>query len=169
MIHVCSPPWICGWNRKPASQIHAVHYNAFSKRHPTAVLPQAPQPCCKGITVTDGNKDGCSWLAPPETSARSGSCGTAGNFLSILCCPVSLLRIILLLLWILTWREGGGGRSCALFVLFPSLPCRQYTAVLKEGLGSLLFSQAFFLSIKRGKTTKSLFGSAWLRCGLTLM
>lgn len=77
----------------------------------------------------------------------------------------------------LAGRRGGRASRMRFVVLFPSLPCRQYSAVLKEGLGSLLFSQAFFFAHEKMKkkkkrkknTTRSLFGSVWPSRGLTVM
>lgn len=54
----------------------------------------------------------------------------------------------------LAGRRGGRASRVRCVVLFPSLPCRQYSAVLKEGLGSLLFSQAFFFAHEKMEKKK---------------
>lgn len=155
MNGVYVPPWICGWNRELASQTPTVCCNTFYKRDPAAVSLQMPQLRRKAWLWQVGTREVLQLIDSPKNLSGScrqiapRSCGTAGNFLDILCCPAPLLPIIPPLLWVLTCGAGESGVPCV--VLFPSLPCRQYSAVLKEGLGSLLISQAFLSAIKEEK------------------
>lgn len=171
------PSWIGGWNRKLEPQMDTLCYNNVFERELAAVLLYwhgVPRSIVGTSPWETGMSDALWLLGFPRSCHRS--CGGAapwhGGGLRGDSSPrhAALAHSSQLHTPLLCLPACGGSESpVSLVVLFPSLPCRQYSAVLKEGLGSLLFSQAFFLLMKRGKTTRSLFGSVWPSCGLRVM
>lgn len=152
----------------PISTLWVEHKNRNHKRAPRVTIillseirplrypTDSPhQPSGHRHEKQDGGKSsGC--LAMPAAAAgsgRGGCCGLPPH--GGLCCPGPCLPITTPLLCAPACRRlGGESRTCAVG-LFPSLPCRQYSAVLKEGLGSLLFFPGFLLAHEKKKKKKN--------------